>query len=99
MANTTQDKLQLLLQSKSRIRNSIIEAGSDMPFDTPLKDYPNFITGLSQFVETTSLADLMTIVDYAIELNSGLFKDHQYTEEEQTNLMNLVNLIVEGGTE
>lgn len=96
MAYTTTDKLLKLIDSKNKIKQAIFNAGVSIPTDTPFNAYDTYINQISQFVETSDLADLMELCDLYEGVITGNYVEHIYTEDEQTELTNLVNLIVEG---
>lgn len=61
----------------------------------------NNILGIEGIAETEGqtndeLENLMIMCDLYVELYSGQYIEHDYTEEEKNEVMNLVNLIVEG---
>lgn len=97
MANTTSDKLSRLLNTKAKIKNAIVSAGITIPDGTVFNDYSDYINLIPTGVEeTTPLEDLMVIVDQYYEIEDGLYTEHTYTQEEQQELLNLVDLILGG---
>ena len=97
MANTTSDKLSRLLNTKAKIKNAIVSAGITIPAGTVFNDYSDYISLIPTGVEeTTPLEDLMVIVDQYYEIEDGLYVEHTYTQEEQQELLDLVDLILEG---
>lgn len=94
MANTTQDKLALLLRTKSNIKNAIILNGVSVPADTPFSGYPDLIDLIADQPETTTVNDLMEMCDLYEDLYNGKYVEHTYTQTEQDNLVNLVDSII-----
>lgn len=97
MANTTADKLKRLKNTKSKFINEFQKAGVEIPADLPFIDFPNYIGQLAPLPgDTTTLEDLMVLADLYYEVDKGLYEDKSYSVQEQTELMNLVDLILEG---
>lgn len=94
---TTEAKLSKLMKTKGDIVAAIQAGGVEIPGDTPFGEFPEYIRQLlPEITDTTSLADLMVLADLYQEVDIGLYEEHAYTEQEETELMNLINLIVEG---
>lgn len=96
MANTTEDKLRLLVNNKINIKNAIISAGVAVPEDTPLSGYPDLIVSISNLTDSTPTEDLMMMCDLYEEVYLGTYHEHTYSEIEQNEVINLLDLIVEG---
>lgn len=97
---TTQEKLEKILQTKSALRTLILGNGSEMPYDTPFRLYTDYISELIQGIEpTSSVQDIMQLADLQNECYEGKWDEHVYTEQEQQDFVNLVNLICDGGTD
>lgn len=94
MANTTQDKLSLLLRTKTNIKNAIILNNVPVPADTPFSDYPDLIDLIVEQPETTTTEDLMEMCDLYEDLYNGKYVEHTYTQTEQDNLVSLVDSII-----
>ena len=96
MANTTEDKLRLLVNNKINIKNAIISAGVSVPESTPLSGYPELITSISSLTDSTPTEDLIVMCDLYEEVYLGTYQEHSYDETEQNAVINLLDLIVEG---
>lgn len=94
MANTTQDKLNLLLRTKVNIKNAIILNNVQVPANTPFSNYPDLINLIAEQPETTAVNDLMEICDLYKDLYNGKYTERIYTQEEQDNLISLVDSII-----
>lgn len=94
MANTTQDKLALLLRTKSNIKNAIILNGVSVPANTPFSGYPDLIDLIAEQPETTTTNDLMEICDLYEDLYNGKYIEHTYTQTEQEYLVNFLDNII-----
>lgn len=96
---TTESKLNRLMQTKADLISAFQLNGIEIPNGTPFSEFPEFIKQLSPVItDTTTLADLMTLADLFAEVELGMYEEHEYTEQEQIELMNLLNLILEGET-
>lgn len=94
---TTEAKLDRLRRTKSDIITAIQLGGIEVPVNTPFSEFPEYIKQLAPFADdTTTLSDLMLLADLYVEVNSGAYNEHVYTERDETELMDLVNLILEG---
>ena len=97
--DTIQDKLNKLINTKSSIRNKIIEMGVTIPGSTPFQDYPDFIALITEIEETTTDQDLLQMCDVLTFIGTGLYENKVYTEDEIQEVKDLLNLIVDGGNE
>lgn len=95
MANTTEDKISLLLRNKANIKNAIILNNVPVPEGTPLSSYPDLINMIKELPETTELQDLLMICDLYDNLYNGTYIEHIYTQSEQDEIINLLNNIIE----
>lgn len=96
MANTTEDKLRLLVNNKISIKNAIISAGVPVSESTPLSGYAELIMSINNVIDSTPTEDLIVMCDLYEEVYLGTYKEHTYSEIEQNDIINLLNLIVEG---
>ena len=94
MANTTEDKLRLLNQSKIAIKNAIIASGVTVSANAPLSAYADLIKTIREIVDTTPLEDMLVMADLQEGLYTGTYTEHDYSEEEQFEINELLNLIV-----
>lgn len=94
MANTTQDKLSLLLRTKTNIKNAIILNNVPVPAETPFSSYPDLINLITEQPETTELEDLLTMCDLYKNLYNGKYSEHIYTQDEQDEVVNLLDNII-----
>lgn len=90
------NKLNKVLNTKLKIRAAIIECGVNMPTNTIFNNYDTYIRQISDVPETTGVVDLMLMSDIFKELYQGTYSDHNYTADEEQQIINLINLIVEG---
>ncbi len=93
MANTTEDKLTLLVNNKISIKNAIIASGVSVPENTPLSGYGDLIKSIKEITDTTTTEDLLVICDLFDGVYSGEYTEHTYSPEEQEYVNSLLNLI------
>ena len=92
----TSDKINLLINTKNKIRQALIECGIEIDSNTPFSKYADYIKELSNIEASTDTSDLMEIVDFNQKFNKGKYEGISYTEKEQQELLNLTNLIING---
>ena len=90
------NKLNKLLNTKLKIRAAIIECGVDMPVNVVFNNYDTYIKKISDVPETSDIMDLMLMCDMFEEIYKGSYKENNYSESEEQEIVNLINLIVEG---
>ena len=62
MDKTLTDKLNLLINTKTKIQTAITEGGVTVPAELPFNDYDDLIRQLSQVSDTTSTQDLLFFI-------------------------------------
>lgn len=93
---TLEDRFILLIDTKSAIKNKLIEKGAVITTQTPFSSYPEIIETLINIEDTTEISDLLNFEE--LDSNFGItdFVEYNYTEEEINKIMELLNKIVEG---
>lgn len=101
MISTTQTKLSKLIDTKNKIRQTLILLGVDVPIDTPFASYPDFMDELGNMetTETTTDQDLLQLLDLYYWLGSAEYEDHVYTDEEIQAIHDLLDKINNGEPE
>lgn len=94
---TIEDKLSELINTKSGIRNKIIEMGVNIPGSEPFKKYPDYIALIKEIEETTDDQDLLQMCDVLTYIGSGNYENKVYTDEEIQNVKDYLDFIIEGG--
>lgn len=94
---TTQQRLSLLINNKNDIKVAIEEQGVEVPTNTPLSGYGDLIRLIGDVPETSDIQDILMMCDIVEDLGIRPYVEHTYTQDDITELENLVNLIVEGG--
>lgn len=99
MDKTLTDKLNLLINTKTKIQTAITEGGVTVPAELPFNDYDDLIRQLSQVSDTTSTQDLLVLADMMVEIGNVPFIEHTYTEEEISEIEQFMDkLLGEGGS-
>ena len=94
--NTTQDKLELLVNTKRQIRNKIFEKGVVIPSDSPFSTYPSYIAEIDSSVETSSDLDIMQTFDICEDFCNGKYRNVVYTQAQIDEVNDLLDKILEG---
>lgn len=97
MANTLTDKINLILDTKTKIQVAITNSGVAMPPETTFNKYSNYISKISKVSESTDIEDLLVICDLLKEIGVTEYIEHTYTEQEITEVESLIDYILEGG--
>lgn len=99
MNATLTHKLNLLIDTKTKIQTAITDCGVTVPADLPFNDYDDLIRQISTITDTTSTQDILVMVDMMVELGNIPFVEHTYTEGEISEVENFLDkLIGEGGS-
>lgn len=96
MSNTTEQKLSKLINTKTKIRNKIIELGVPVPSAAPFNVYPDYIELISDFESTTTDQDILMLADLIEDLGTGNYELKNYTEDDVQEVLDLINNIQEG---
>lgn len=94
MDSTLTQKLNLLIDTKTKIQNAITEGGVTVPASLPFNDYADLIRQLSTITDTTTTQDILVMADIMEELGEIPFVEHTYTAEEIDEVTNLLNKII-----